>query len=83
MESVPFSIKSATQHALEVLGQKTVSFSLFNECNGCRNVISKVVVVRGLSYKGILGIDFAMKYCAKIKIRKKINFVRRKKTIRA
>ena len=68
LESVPFSIKSATQHTLEVLGQKTISFSLFNERNGSRIVTAKVVVVRGLPYKGIIGIDFLMKYSAKINI---------------
>ena len=71
LESVPFSIKSATQHTLEVLGQKTMSFSLFNERNGSRNVTAKVVVVRGLPYKGIIGIDFLMKYSAKINIGKR------------
>ena len=71
LESVSFSIKSATQHALEVLGQKTISFSLFNERNGSRIVTAKVVVVRGLPYKGIIGIDFLMKYSAKINIGKR------------
>ena len=72
LESVSFSIKSATQHALEVLGQKTVSFNLFNERNGSRNVTAKVVVVRGSPYKGIIGVDFLMKYSAKINIEKKL-----------
>ena len=71
LKSVPFSIKSTTQHALEVLGQKTVSFNLFNERNGRRNVTAKVVFVRGLPYKGIIGNDFLMKYSAKINVGKR------------
>ena len=57
---------------LEVLGQKTVSFDLFNERNGSRNVTAKVVVVRGLPYKGFIGTDFLMKYRAKVNVGKKL-----------
>ena len=83
LESVSFSIKSATQHALEVLGQKTVSFNLFNERNGSKNVTAKVVVVRRLPYKGIIGIGFLMKYRAKINIgkRKLTLYERRRRSV--
>ena len=71
LESVPFSIKSATQHTLEVLCQKTMSFSLFNERKESRNVTAKVAVVRGIPYKGFIGIDFLMKYGAKLNVGKR------------
>ena len=53
-----------------MLGKKTLSFTLFNECNSCRNVTAIVIVVRGLPYKGIIGLDFLKKYGAKINLAK-------------
>ena len=51
-----------------MLGQKTLLFTLFNERNGSRNVRAKVIVARGPPYKGIIGLDFLMKYGATINL---------------
>ena len=57
-----------------MLEQKTLSFTLYNERNRSRNVTAKVIVVRELSYNGIIGLDLLIKYGAKINFAKKVDF---------
>ena len=53
-----------------MLEQKTLSFNLFNELNGNRNISAKVFAVRELPNKGIIGLAFLMKYGATINLAK-------------
>ena len=53
-----------------MLGQKTLSFTLFNERNWSRNVTAKIIAVRELPCNGIIGLDVLMKYGATINLAK-------------
>ena len=65
LEKVPFSIRSATKHELEILGQKTISFSLlYRNHKGSKEFRTNVIVVKGLTHKAVLGLDFLIQYGA-------------------
>ena len=69
LEKVPFSIRSATKHELEILGQKTISFSLlYRNHKGSKEFRTNVIVVKGLTHKAILGLDFLKQYAANMDI---------------
>ena len=65
LKKVPFSIRSATKHELEILGQKIISFSLLHKNSKKRKEFrTNVIVVKGLTHKAVLGLDFLKQYGA-------------------
>ena len=70
LDKVSFPIRSATQHALEVLGQAKITLKLrYKHYNrGGRDFMADVIVVKGLAHKAIMGLNFLQKYAAKMDI---------------
>ena len=84
LDKVPFSIRSATKHTLEILGQKTIPLSiLYKHQRGSKDFRTNVIVVKGLTHKAIIGLDFLKKYAASMDLwnRKLILFTRGSKSV--
>jgi hypothetical protein len=64
LDKVPFSVKSVTQHALEIVGQKDLQFQLKSKSKTTRprEFNCKIFVARGLAKEAILGLDFLQQY---------------------
>jgi hypothetical protein len=67
LKKVPYSLRSVTQHTLEILGQQQITLRLFGRKRGrFRDYKIQVLVARGLTHNAIMGLDFMKKYNAEI-----------------
>ena len=58
LEAVNYAVRSATKHALEILGQIKLNFCLLNRKGNWQQFTFTVMVARNLSKPVILGMDF-------------------------
>ena len=63
LDKVSFAIRSATQHALEVLGQTKIAHKLTFKYYKRRGIdfMADVIVVKALAHKAIYGIELFAK----------------------
>ena len=69
LEKTTFSVRSATKHALDILGQTNVTFTIPTRKGSNQKFTIKAAVVKNVSQEVIIGKDFLLKYAAEIDLK--------------